>query len=324
MNKNSLRLELEHIFFERNRIDKILTKIDGMDVSIWQDGIKVFICIEGKCKIEKIENEGEDVLSILSICLGGYPGIIKKEKNGSVIDISNLAGKYRTWSYFQKNNLCICNIDNSVICQPVLDSYRVLSKLPIFSMQNLISENYQSIMSDHRITLLLHVIDGLVNDSVIPQMTSELKNRYNFTDKVGTYKPKVYYLLKNYFFGYHRKFNCEILQLLHVNQKQFIGIICDTRNWYSHFLKYTTKKNRMHSGKEMLIYFEIIYYVLRLYLLDELKVEIDETQVREYFYCIHDWISEIKEKNCAFKSNTYKINKGLEEMQKVIKNLTIS
>lgn len=244
--------------------------------------------------------------------------------NDEEIDLTNLAGRFKTDDYFQKSILCICPISNNVICQGTLDAYQAIRQIPIYSMQCLISENYKHTVTNHRIVLLLHVIDGLIDDSVIANSTSEIRKKYRPSDKPGNYMCKVYYLCKNYFFKYNRKYNCEILQLLKVNQYEFLQVISDTRNWYSHFFKENKKIHRLTDGAEMLIYFEIVYYALRVCLITEkLQIKIDESAIKEYFYIIHDWILDIRKSDMqSIKSNTYKINKGLREMEQTIKRIT--
>ena len=97
------------------------------------------------------------------------------------------------------------------------------------------------------------------------------------------------------------------MKLLKENQFSFVETITDTRNWYSHFLDKGKKLNRLHDGVEMQIYFEIIYYILRLMCLDRLGVLPDEAMIREYLYTVHDWILEIKyDRKDDLKSKTYK------------------
>ena len=113
----------------------------------------------------------------------------------------------------------------------------------------------------------------------------------------------------NYFFNYHRKFNCAILNLLKVNQFQFVQISADTRHWYSHFLAPTQRVNRLKTGEEMLIWFDILQYAIRLMLISELYISVDSNIIQEYYYILHDWILNVKHNKADnVKSNAYKIS----------------
>lgn len=320
---NELKAEVRHKFFVVNKVDKFKTEIDSLDISIWSNSEILYIDICGRKAIEKIEDLVLELFSLFSLYLGGYPKIMKMEVNGQVMDTSMYVGKFDTWEYFIKSDLAICQINESTVNGDVLHNYRNLKQTPLYSMQYLVSSNYKHVIINHKITLLLHIIDGIVSDSIVKPMQTEIKSKYHVQGDKGKYKPKVYYLCKNHFFNYHRKYNCEILSLLQVTQYKFLQIVTDTRNWYSHFLSENKKLDRLKDGAEMLIYFEIVYYTIRLFLISEIDVKANEEFVKEYFYSVHDWVLKIKyEKKSPLKSKTYKIAESFEEMRQMIEEIT--
>lgn len=262
-----------------------------------------------------------EIFSLLFLYLGAFPTLIKMEFNNELLDTTKYVGKYTSQTYFIKNNTAICSIDVNSINESKLHLYRKVRQIPLFSLHYLVSESYKNVITNHKITLLLHVIDGLVPDTIIEQMKDEIKVKYNPCNadgsvrNVGNYLPKCYYLCNNYFFSYNDNFSCEILQLLKNNQFGFLEVVADTRNWYSHFSADDKKAKRLRDGIDIVIHFEIIYYAIRLYLAKEIKVAVCEDWIIEFFYCIHDYILEvIYEKNAPLKSKTYRISKGFEDV----------
>lgn len=320
---NVLRCQLDHPLFRKNKIELFVTQIDNCVVTFKGNSDLFEMVITGKNKQKKMMSLTFDIFSLVWIYIGGFPKIKSITYNSKIIDFSGIVGKYRTDMYFQKPILCIINLSEDYISQVVMDRYRSLAKMPLYSMQYLISEDYKHVIVNHKITLLLHTIDGLVDDSVVTCSAKDIKDKYHVKDYLGKYLPKVYYLCNNYFFKFHRKYNCEILSLLSVNQFEFLKVITDTRNAYSHFLADEKKQHRLTKGVEMIIYFEIVLYALRIYLIEEkLHRAVDENNIREYYYIIHDWILDVQNNTSKpVKSKTYKINKGIREMELAFKQL---
>ncbi len=322
---NEVNAEVQHCFFGGNKVNKFETQIDNAEISLWSIGRSLHIEIHGKKAVKKLEELMLELFSLLFLYLGGYAKIIKIDVNSQLLDLSDFIGKYDTWEYFIKSNLVICPISEDTINESVLHGYRNLKQMPLYSMQYLVSNNYKPMIINHKITLLLHVIDGVVPDIVVDTMKAEIASKFQIQDGVGTYKPKVYYLSKYHFFNYDEKYKCEVLSILKITQYKFLQILTDTRNWYSHFLEENKRVNRLRDGAEMLIYFEIILYSLRLYLIKKIGINANEEWIKEYFYAVYDWISEIKyERQMPLKSETYKIIKSFEEMRRIMEELAES
>ena len=278
----------------------------------------MYIEITGSNNIDKLEKLLFEILSLLFLYLGGYPRIKNIILIKNTKDISKLLIKYNTSEIFIKESLSLCDIDNTTINEAVLRNYRQIKQTPISSLQYLVSKDYESVVINHKITLMLHIIEGLVDSSFIPSLKRELKSKLETKDTIGIFMAAAYHICKHYFFEYDRKYEFDILPLLKVSQNDFLRILTDTRNWYSHYFDETKKPDRLDDGKEIIIYLHIIYFTIRLYLMDSIHVEYDESRIREYYYMLHDWILEVKygESN-PLKSNTYKINRSLKELKNI-------
>lgn len=86
--------------------------------------------------------------------------------------------------------------------------------------------------------------------------------------------------------------------------------LAETRNWYSHFLDESKKPLRIVKGRDFIIYFEIVCFMIRLSVIDRIGSPIDESRVKEFYYTVHDWILAIMyDTDEPLKSNTYQIEK---------------
>lgn len=291
---NELKCTVEHIAFGIYCLKSFETNIDNCHVQFQKDESIVIIKIRGRKGEHRLWELCHDLLSLIFIYLGSFPEIREITYNGKQNDLSPMIRKFWSEEYYKKVITCLCNISEETINQKCMESYRRLPRLPLYSMQYLMSSTYEHIVANHRITLLLHTIDGFIDDGVGKQSAIEAKNRYVMSNNPGNYFGKVYALCKGYFFKYHRKFNFKILQALHVNQRTFIEVIADTRNWYSHFLPSARKPHKMQKGDDMRIYFDILFYVLRLHLISEIGVAIDDSTVCTYFYAVREWVSAVK------------------------------
>lgn len=315
---NHLKAVIEHKIFITKRVKLFNVKIDNNQVIIYSEYDKLYIKIDGRKAIPKLRALFFDVMSLLFIYLGSSPKPCELIENGQIFDVSKLSSKYTPSKMFYKNEACLCPINSVTLNEEVLKRFKAIEDTPINSLQFLLCEPYDKLAQDHRITLLLHIIEGLVSKTEAKKtknyLCAKYPQTYNITT-IGKYLPVVYHLCQNYFFNYHRKFKCDILQLLKTTRLKFVQISADTRNWYSHFLEKSKKPNRLQKGEEMMFWFDILHYAIRIMIVSTLKVSIDENVIKEYYHILHDWISNIKYGNCDnLKSNTYKTNKAFENI----------
>lgn len=312
--------------FYSHPVNKFYVNIDNCKVELESNQEKLTVKISGKRSVSKLE----DILSVLEnlifFYLGSFPLMKSLYKNDASVDITKRAAKYETSSNFLKDNLVICDINEETVTEQKINELRKLKQYPIYSFQWLLSKEYDHVVTDHKMTLILHIVEGLYDaDNVqINLDKQEIRKKYpqSRKGKIGTYTAAVYWLCKNYFFVYHRRYACGILPLLKVTQYSFMSRLTNTRNWYSHFLDDSQKTSRIKKGRDFIIYFEMVCYMIRLMIIDKIGATIDEKRVREFYYTVHDWILEIVYKTDEpLKSNTYKIRKQWSEIKKEIENL---
>lgn len=169
----------------------------------------------------------------------------------------------------------------------------------------------------HKFVLISHTIDGFVRHSFYENQLKQKVRLVNPKAKVE-YRHRVEVVFEP-FFRYHKKFNCEILKAMRISKKKLVDVISDTRNDFSHFLD--KKIERLHSGSDMLHYFYVINFALRLFLLSNIiKVCLDDRCVKEYMFTLHDWIILSRNENFNnFKSVAYSQYERRKEFENFLK-----
>lgn len=317
---------LQHKYFERSKIQNFCVKISNNMVKFEQRDSFVEVTITGRKGNEKLNSFLFELLSMMFLYLGSFPTIEEWIVGEQGVDVSKFANKYVSYSYFERKDSYICEISEQTICKEKYDKFKQIPQMPIYSMQYLVSEHYQYMNIAHKITLLTHIIDGIThiptNRNQLNQIKNDLRAKYNIpaSEEVGNYLVHADIALTP-FFKLHSNYNCGIIPFLGKNRYNFLRIVSDTRNWYSHFLKETQKKDRLKSGMEMVIFFELILYCLRIYLIQTMDIVIDKDATKEYLYTVHDWILEIKYgRDEPLKSKAYRIQKGMKEMTEQLRS----
>ncbi|SFQ28009.1 hypothetical protein SAMN04487928_12912 [Butyrivibrio proteoclasticus] len=319
---NEMIVTTRHKVFVNNPVQEFSSKIDNSTVFVGSKGDKLIVRIHTRKNENNTKHLFFDIFSIMYICLGAFPTIENVTFNGCNLDTAQLAKKYYTRKTLFRDDLRIANICSQTINQTIIDNYRKKQHEPISSLQYLDSAGYETVVTDHRITLLLHIIDGIcdVSDKVLTAAKAEVVNRYKPNNNPGDYLCKVYLVSKDGFFNYHRQYNCGILKLMHIKQYDFLSMLSDTRNWNSHFLN-NKKPNRIKDGAKIVIFFEIVHYMIRIKIAKDIGIELVKENIQEYYYTVHDWILEILYgRDDALKSSTYMTNKKKKAFQKAIQD----
>lgn len=322
---NTVSSKQKHIYFRFHEVNPFSFEVNGDIVSLYSEGEFLFIRIQGD-DLAVLSGLFFDVISLLFIYIGGFPDILFYKKNNIEEDISRLVSKYKTSAQYKDRNWFICDIDERTLNTDILLRFRRLHGSSVSTLQYLVCDGYEAVITNHKITLLLHVVDGIVRQDLKTSRANflrrEAKSFYHLSisaDKLGDYFTRVYYLCKNHFFNYECAYNCEILKLLEKNQYEFLRTLVDTRHWHSHFLDEESSPARLKGGSDIAVYFEIIYLAIRLFVLSFLSVHPNADRVKEYLYSIHDWIEEMKFGRIdSPKSLSYKTSNAFAEFDKKI------
>ena len=176
------------------------------------------------------------------------------------------------------------------------------------------SYKYDGILIDHRFCMLSQICEGYVESGRLENIIKSKKNGYiGFKDRLTYYVDKLDF--------YNRKYNLCIYKTLSIKKKTLLNQIETSRHALSHYVQIKDKKGNKKSklnNYNFLFTYLILEYMLRIILLEELGVTINDSQLKEGLYILHDYIYSILNKEklyvSNYKSNLYKLlNIGLEE-----------
>ena len=188
---NKLHIRMKHGGFYRTKVERFSTVIDNSALSMFSQNNILELIIETRGKEPDALALFFDVFSLLFIYLGAYPEIEAVKFNNNVIDTSQWARKYTTSADLFRHDLFIVNISDESINQTFINAYRQKQETAIYSLQYLASKDYEHIISDHRITLLLHVIDGLCEmdgqerEALQSEIVQKYKLNLNYSPQSG-------------------------------------------------------------------------------------------------------------------------------------------
>lgn len=320
---NTLYAIIVHRYFKEPFFNGFAVSIDNCNVVI-ERTIRpeaVEVSITGRKGEGHLRELFFEIIDLFFMYLGSCPTPETILVNNVVLDRMYYSDRYVPSSKYGKL-LAVCDISADTINDTTIQKRRNFELEPFFSLEFLLSSGYDNLNIVHRIVLFLQVMEGIVSDSQRVSVKSELQILSKKTNNPGQHSLSVYYICKNCFFCYHKKYNCEILKLLGFSRREFIKSSTDTRNWYSHYLNETReqhkieKKTPLTDGSEMLYFFEILFFAMRIHLCGQLDVDLKENNIKESYYRIHDWIMTTKYgRDDDLKSWAYSINKAINDIE---------
>ena len=304
---NTIKAEIYHKYFKATRFEPFTVSIENCTVKIVRADIlgNVVFSISGRKSCEKLRILFFELFELLFIYLGHYPEVVSLKRNNENENLKDLLNKYESSTLFGKL-LPVCDINENSVNEAALSNLRNLRKNPLFSLEYLLSKGYDTINITHRLLLLLHAMDGFVTQAQRASIEQDLKRITGSKGKEKAYKKAVFFICQDSFFGYHKKYNCEILSELQLTRKSFLDKVTDTRNVYSHFYTPVKPESPIEAGNEIAYFFELLFFVTRVFLCKQIGVDLREQNIKESFYRIHDWIIQNKtHKNKRYKSFAY-------------------
>lgn len=282
---NNINIMAVHKSFETYFFEPFAFSYQNVLIKIEMHDKKMILEFRGRKSIKKIMMVFYKVYDLLFLILGAFP---KREcvlVNDVELDTSKWVRKYETAQHYIESESRLCEISLKTINESILDKMSDIHSQTLSSVEYIVCEYYSHVVTDHRIELMTHTIDGFLRHTAIyKQLLQQLKKNNPKLSKVNYIEcVKRLFIC---FFSLHRKYNCEIIKCIHIQNKQeFYNIIADTRNDFSHFLE--SKKYRLIKGSDMVYFIDLIFYAERLFLLIEiLGISISNVQAREYMYIL--------------------------------------
>ena len=318
---NTIKIIAQHKVFGTCFFEAFEFLFENVRCELKVEEKKLIMTFVGRKAIPSIYNVFFKVHNLLFLILGGFPKIEYIFENNIEADVSKWARKYDTASNYNEPEARLCEISLKTVNESILNKMSTVHHQPLSSLQYITCTYYCHVVTNHRIELITHTIEGFFRHTSFYMQLLQQKKKHNSKKRKLDYIEMVERVFKR-FFVYHRKYNCQILKSIHVKSKQeFYEIVADTRNDFSHFLE--SKAYRLIKGTDMVYFIDLIFYGERLFILEEvLGIKISELQVKEYMYILHDWIDEIVNKrDDRIKSKRYKIVTSVKKWNELRKML---
>lgn len=312
---NTLKVITVHNTFKTYFFDSFEFSYQNVVIRLEVQQKKLVITLVGRKSIEKILKIFFRLYDLLFIILGAFPKIVSVLANDLVYDTGQWIGKFDTASHYIEKEARLCEISIDTINENILQKMSRVHYRTLSSIEHIVSENYRYMITDHRIELIAHTIEGLLIHTTIYNQLFQMLKRNNPRKTKVDYVESVERVFAC-FFSFHRKYNCQILKRIHVRSRyEFYRIIADTRNDFSHLLE--SKQYRLIKGSDMAYFIDLILYAERLFITNEiLGIAISDEQAKEYMYVLHDWIDELVNKRTdRIKSKRYKKATELEKVK---------
>lgn len=325
---NTFKVIAEHKVFSTYFFEPFEFTYQNVVIRLELQQKKLIMTLQGRKSIKKIKKIFFELYDLLFLILGGFPKRICVLENNLSCDTTKWLGRFDTSSHYMEDDARLCEISLNTINENVLDKMSNVHYQSLSSIEYIVSENYKPMITNHKIELMAHTIEGLLrHTSIYNQLFQQLKRNNPRKQKIDYIE--IVERLFTCFFSLHRKYKGEILNCIHVkNKHEFFEIIADTRNDFSHFLE--KKQHRLIKGKDMIYFIDLIFYAERLFVLKEiLEISISGLEAKEYMFVLHDWIDELVNKRTdRIKSKRYKkalrIEEGRAEWNEVMTRLNNS
>lgn len=327
---NKFRAVLQHDFF--NFLEESHFSVEYEDVGAHfqynkaLNQLTIELSSKGKNKSD-FEEEFERIFLLLFLMMGSCPYIKLISFNDEESDLETLTRRHITHKYYHDLQFRICTPCSKNITRSLLSEFKSItlpdkkiSLLSFYLLQILVSKEYEkNVFIAHRLTLLLHAIDGMITkqqgffkeeitEKIIEEWPEMEQNKEN--KRINYFFPKLYYLCSETIFLYEDR--CKILKVLGKDKKGFLDTLVDTRHFYSHMLPLNERKKRLREGKDIRVYFDILFYSLRLYWLKKMDVNLDDSVIINTYSVFHDWIVDIEKiKDEPYLSGTYLLQQRL-------------
>lgn len=323
---NIIRITFMHKSFMHNNMQSFCVEIQDKEVHFSFSKDILEMEVTSSDSYDQLESFCLEIDSMMYLYLGSFPEIKLINYNEVIKDITNLADRFSTDSRFNRVTMTLCDITPATINEETYLKFKnnVLG-IPVCSMQYLVSSNYKAVLSVHRLTLMTHVMEGIINicQEKRSEINKELREKYSIEkgENLGKYLIQASVVVAPLLQA-NKVYKADILELLKCDEYLFLKIITDTRNWYVHMWKEKDKTNKLREGTPMAIYFELLYCAVRLYLIKTfLGVEVKRKFIKEYLYVLHDWIVDVYSLKKKFKSNTYIMNESSKEFQRKMQEI---
>ena len=157
LNDSSMDLIISKSF--EQTLDKF--KVNFVYQKEQKDKLIVYINGNEKSQQKVMERLFFKIYDLIFLCAGRYPTLVEFNNE----DLTNFIRKYDTSSIYKRTYFIYKKIDANVVCQKNIDKISEFNNNnhSLYSLGYLMCSSYDKVLWEHKLTLLLHIIDGVFN-----------------------------------------------------------------------------------------------------------------------------------------------------------------
>ena len=249
------------------------------------DPSKLNLCISGKRNIglDKLKNIFFLIWEMLYLFNGFFPVLLNIYFDGEEDKFfqKRMAKRWCTTNSFSliRSNNKLCSISQKTLNCTTLKNYASLRddlKYPLSSIFAI--QSYDNIYGEHRFVLVSHAAEGIIEEKYDSQISS-----HNFQGRME--------FLFGPLLNANRKYRTKLFSSIGLSQKNYFKLLKDTRHFYSHLSK---ERKRFTEGKEFLSDYWILSLAIRLFIMQEIRVNYEAPLFEANASAIAEWIAKYR------------------------------
>lgn len=137
---NKIKITFLHKTFCRNNMKSFSSEIQGRKINFCFDGEILELIVYSDNEYDELESFCLELDSMMYLYLGSFPEIKSIEYNGELKDITKLANRFSTDSYFNRTTMTLCDITSETVNEETYIAFKNdVLQIPFYSMQYLVS-----------------------------------------------------------------------------------------------------------------------------------------------------------------------------------------
>lgn len=257
-----------------------IIKFDNAD-----DLSKLRLCISGKRNIglAKLKNVFFWIWEMLYFFDGFFPVLLSISFDGEE-DKFFPERMARQWCTTKSVNLIrsnnrLCFISQETLNYTTLKNYASLKAILKYPLSSIFAvQSYDNIYGEHRFVLASHAAEGIVEEKYDSQLTNHgFKSRIEFL-----FRPLL---------NANKKHKTKLFSSIGLTEKSYFELLRDTRHFYSHLAK---ERKRFTDGKEFASDYWILSLAIRLFILQEIRVNYEAPLFKANASAIAEWITKYR------------------------------
>lgn len=265
-------LNVEFLFFHENNYGIDIRMIGKKDL---KNCFKLFLIIH----------------ELLFLNYGYFFDIYKYYENDELIDYKKYCNLDCYNSHLIRNfSEKIADI-SELITKESIKSYKTIKNCFLNGLNGMFylkCENYSKILIDHRFCIISQICEGFIRSTKLEKNVEQSlpnKRKVKFLDRIEFYIKKLDF--------YNKKYSLRLYKILKIQRKTLLKQIDGSRHMLSHYTIFKdnngNNKPKLNNNNYLFMYI-ILEYILRIVILEEITVKLNEEMIENSLKNYKDFI----------------------------------